>query len=399
MRPGLIVLCLVGCGEPDGDALDDADEPPPIDDRTDGEPRLDVIEIPMQPVTSATLTDVPTLEDGVLTFDASLTLARGEGYPRSFTATMSSAQWAPCGMFDAEFDFGAPEHFDDGSGTQISLNDDEFVVEVGEPGVTTLRSRGTATLTTEGCDTPAGTTVELEFGLTVYVRDAIDSTLEGPCGEQPWLLAPGASMSANDFTWIRASLRDEEGTFYANNAAQDAQVSLRLHGSFEAQHATPASFSSWIPPLVPGPIEVVPAFGDSAQIEVVGAEAITDVDVQFQIAGTAGGGFPIVDGESYGPGGYARSANRAIPGIGTITVGERPLCSAPSQSWFQLETRTPDVCEIVPHEGEYLFSGDTPGSAGRLLRDGTCTLELSTPAGTHRVSSTFSNVEALLDFG
>ena len=395
---GLVVLCIAGCGEPSEDPAEDVDGPPAQDDRTDGEARLETIDIPMQPVSSATLYDVPTLEDGLLTVDTSLTLARGEGYPSSFTATLSPSQWAPCGMFDAEFDFGAPEIVEDGSGTRVSLDDGTFSIERGEVGVTSLRSRGTATLTTEGCDVAAGTTVELDFALTVYVRDALDSTLEGPCDVEPWLIAPGAGQSANDFSWIRASLRDEQGSFHADNAAADAQVSLQLRGSFEAQHATPESFESWIPPLVPGPVEVTPAFGDAVQIEVVDASAVTDVEVWFQIAGTAGGGFPIVDGESYGPG-YGRSANRAIPGVGLVMIGERPLCSAPSQSWFELETLTPDVCEVIPHEGDYLYNGDTPGSAGRLLRDGTCTLELSTPAGSHRVSSTFSNIETLHDFG
>ncbi len=398
-RAWALMLGVTACGAPaDGPELGDDPLQSDDDDRTDGEPPVEVIEIPMRPVTTADLYAVPTLEGGVLRFESSLTLALGEGYPREFVAVIPSAHFATCGPLRAALELGPLELGNDGSGTRIALDDDgALAIEVGREGTTSVRSRGTATLQEDGCETPSGTTLTLEFALDVQVRSAQDSEFSGPCDAQPWLIAPGAGQSANDFRWLRASLRDGGGPYSADNADRDAQVPMRLHGTFEAGHSTPESLQTWIPPSMPGPVEIEPAFGPSALVEIVDATAITGVDVRFEIAGTAGGGFVIDDGAEYGPG-YGRSANRAIPTIQAVQVGDRPLCSAPAAEWFDLRTLTPGVCEVIPHDGDFLYTGDPSGHAGHLLRDGTCTLQMTSPAGDHTVSATFRDIEGLHDF-
>ena len=107
-------------------------------------------------------------------------------------------------------------------------------------------------------------------------------------------------------------------------------------------------------------------------------------ELQFQLAGTASGPVVLGGGERYGDGGWGRAANRIAPMVQEMSTDEGPLCSAPSSTWFELRSQTPEVCEIVELpatvEGDsYTLYGSRTGQAARLLRAGTCSLVLDAP--------------------
>ncbi len=204
-------------------------------------------------------------------------------------------------------------------------------------------------------------------------------------------------------------LLDEAGSeVLVANAAPDAQVAVHVRGAaLRPADAPPQSLARWSFPLVPGRVELRPAFGDPAFIEVVDAGQITKWDVSFELAGAAGVPRTLRREMIYGEAGWGRAANRIAPVVSATYVGSDPLCSPAAMGWFAFESLTPDVCELVPllpaESGTYvLYEGAfTVGKAAKLSKDGTCTLRLSAPgfaagAGfSSSLSAGFQNVHLL----
>jgi hypothetical protein len=145
--------------------------------------------------------------------------------------------------------------------------------------------------------------------------------------------------------------------------------------------------------------------GEPLELEVVGADRVTSVEVAFALAGFGGGPVAVPNGSDLGERGWGRVARYVFPGVTALHVGEAALCGAPPASWFELDAGPPEVCEVrreIPPIGFGLPSGALP-MAVYLKGDGHCRMSLSAPglgggAGfTQVVEATFRRVDALHD--
>jgi len=406
-------LALVACTEPAGGFDDVGDETgETTDDPTRGLPSVSTLVIPMRPRTELELSTVLELveEDGGprLQFATRLDLARGEGYPDVLTVSLPSSWWATCGPVEGALSLASLEGSTDAVGVELA-DEATMVVRGHAEGAASIIGAGSITLDEEACAVPAGTTLPVDLSLTIAVRPADDARIEGPHRGCDGPIAVGADPSTEG-NWFTAQLLDREGEpFQAANAEPDAQVSVELHGAFEAEHAEPDVLARWVVPSEPGEVEIVPAFGQPRTVEVVEAEAIVAATVQFQLAGTASGPLVLESGERYGEGGWGRAANRIAPIVVDADTDRGPLCSSPATAWFQLESLTPQVCTIVelPRDAGpdgYTFFGARTGQAARLVTAGTCTLSLDAPdvaaeAGFPlRLSAEFADPTGLHEF-
>jgi hypothetical protein len=279
----------------------------------------------------------------------------------------------------------------------VELVDGALHIVAGTPGRVDLQGRGTATFEADGCDQTVGTVLPVELTLTVLVRPADDAIIETPCGDDPILVAPAASASQNSWPqWFSVRLRDDQGPYFADNADGDAQVTVRLHGAFEAGHATPESLAQWLTQPEPGTVQIVPELGEPVEVQVVDSASVT-AEISYRLVSVAGGGLGVVDGGSYGPG-FARTGNRLAPIVQRMRVGDAIVCSTPDHRWFELTSATPETCEIIDRDDFGQLPSDDIGRVAHLLRDGTCRVKLVGP-GTRveTLEATFVNVEGLID--
>ncbi|MEM6995580.1 MAG: hypothetical protein AAF721_34030 [Myxococcota bacterium] len=412
---GLSIACGPGVGpgdtapEADSGGVDDGAD----DDRTDGMPPVPEITIPMRPRATGELYAVPTIgDDGGprMQFDASLTLAVADGYPTEFTAALPEQWWATCGLGVGAIRLSPASV----TGDAVSVNQpDPTTVVLAEyrAGATThIVADGELTLDGESCGYPSGTTVAVDFTLSVSTRAIGGSRIEPPCAG-PVVIATSSRYGAVDrgpWAWFSAHLLDvDEAPLYVDNAEPDAQVDVVLRGSFDAGHAAPAHIGAWVAPSRAGLVEITPTGGPTLAVDVADADRVTGAALNFQIAGAAAGSLIVEDGGDYGT--WGRKANRLAPMVQSVIVDDRPLCSQPDPTWFQLRTETPAQCSILelPHAAtlgeDYLLSGDRIGHAARLDRDGTCALVVDAPAFDptaqfpRRFAASFRNVDKLLD--
>jgi hypothetical protein len=349
----------------------------------------------------------------VARLETSLQLARGPGYPSTFTATLENV-WSMCGT-PAEMEIRLTDVSNDGDAASISLAGNVLQVEVHRAGSTAVTATGTVSLTNDGCLLQDPLPFELSLG--VHIFDAQDARIVPPilrdgsrCPTVPPAMAP-SSRSTNGVGWFVARLVDPEGEDYvAANAEDNAQVAMSLHGSFEAGHASPTDLSSWIAPSLPGQVQIVPAFGEPLLVEVVEPSAIVGATVEFQVGGTKVGQAPLMDGGTYPDERWGGAVNLVAPMIQGLETRNGPLCTGASEAWFVLETETPSICALEPvsrseegHVTGAVFVGDPTGAGVRLERDGLCSLRLHAPDFTAQAgfpltwNATFLDVDELSD--
>jgi hypothetical protein len=396
------VVCLTACTDPGLDAGTDSDA-------RDPSATVDEIVIPMRPVEEGILFGVAVLDDADAVprarIDTTLALAVGDGYPTHFSATLPQPLYATCGMLEGELTV----HELSGGTDAISAErtDTGVALAVDTEGTADFSLTAEITLTEpSGCDLPVGTLVALDVHVAVTAVQPVATAFSRPpgCDADAPLVAPSAIAG------FSVAMLDRTGAaLHVANAAPDAQVALRLLGSFAAAHSEPASLAEWIAPSMPGEVEIVPALGVPLRVDVVDAEAITGIDVEFQLAG-AKGPVPLEAGATYGEAGWSLDNNRIAPRVHELRVGDVALCSAPDPSWFRLESLTPAICEVVawgPSDAKiesWAFDGASTGQAARLTQDGTCSLALKAPAFAPDaglpalLSATFHNVGDLRDW-
>jgi hypothetical protein len=343
-----------------------------------------------------------------------MVLAIGPGYPSTFTASIAPALWGPCGMIDAEILLRELT----GSSEAIETSLDgttgaAFIArEVGTGSFTLggeLRVRGSGS-----CPLPVATGVPFEVKVYVSAIAAAEARVVPPgrCGTATeYAVAPSVTATGDALpAGFEVALFDDAGERkYVDNAEADAQVTVRLHGPFDAVYGMPRSLAQWIPPTQPGVVDVVPEFGTPLQIEVIEPGRITEAKLDFQVAGVGGNPSVVENGVAYGENGWGRTGNRLAPLVQTLRTAEGPLCTGPSPAWFAFESLTPDVCTVIPlslspAEDSYLLYGDRIGQAARFVGDGTCSLEVRAPefmadAGLPvSLAADFRNVDQLHEF-
>ncbi|MBL4689112.1 MAG: hypothetical protein JKY37_31255 [Nannocystaceae bacterium] len=382
--------------EHDEDAMDSSGGG---DDRAEGGPPVEQIVIPMRPVESNELHGgvpaiVETAEGPRLTMDAFTTLALGDRYPSEFTATLSASRRATCGPIEGPVTLTRLTSVEDGPGSDavtVALDGSAAIsFTTHSPGRHVLVGEGTVTLTEDACGHPAGTTLPFDLGLTTVVIPANAARIKQPCssGDSGSVeVAPSSHVSSLAFSrWFSPTLVDETGeSVVVDNADPDAQVTVRMYGTFDAGHASPASLSEWITPSRVGVVDIVPDFGEPTVVDVVELSRVTAVSIEFQLAGFAAGPLTLENGAVYGEDGWARVGNRVAPMVQELRTDQGVLCSGPSPGWFSLDTMTPDVCKIVDlgsslrSTGPYLLHGDQIGHAARLEKAGVCSLAVRAP--------------------
>lgn len=382
----------------DGDAMGSSDGD---DGRIDGGPPVEEIVIPMRPVEANELHGgvpeiVETAEGPRLTMDAFTTLALGDRYPSEFTATLSASRRATCGPIEGPVTLTQLTSAEDGPGSDadavtVALDGSAAIsFTTHSPGRHVLVGEGTITLTEEACGHPAGTTLPFDLALTTIVIPASAARIKQPCSPGDLgnvEVAPSSHGSSVAFSrWFSPTLVDETGeSVVVDNADPDAQVTVRMYGTFDAGHASPASLSEWVTPSRVGVVDIVPDFGEQTVVDVVELSRVTAVSIEFQLAGFAAGPLTLHNGVVYGEGGWGRVANRVAPMVQELRTDRGVLCSSPSPGWFVLDTMTPDVCKIVDlgsssrSTGPYLLDGDQIGHAARLEKAGVCSLAVRAP--------------------
>lgn len=365
---GLVALAALvaplGCSEP-------ASSEPAI---------VDEIVIPVQPRSELPILGTATLlgsgEQAQVSMQAELVLAVGEGYPDALTAFVP--EWslvADCGYVLGQ----TVLHDATGSTDAIAARIEEggLALSVHDAGQTVLSIAGEVVANgLGGCPVADGQRVPLTLALSVRVVRPAGTRFERAeaCGDAP-KLAPSSVPE------IAMVLLDEHGQpFEAANALPEGQAAVRLRGAFEAARSdyVPPTLGSWTTTVV-GEVELVPAVGDPLLVEVVDASAITRADIEFQLAGSLADPTVLQDDTTYGADGWLDGTNRLAPMVRRIEADGVPLCSAPSEEWFALESLTPQVCEVLDNDFAKLsplLLGHRTGTVARLVQDGTCSLVL-----------------------
>ena len=374
--------------------------------------------IPMQPVTEAPVSGVVEVSDAPgapsLTLDTTLTFAVGAAYPTDFLALLPAPLYASCGMLEGAVTWGEITGSTDA--VVAALDGARLALTVRGPGSAQIVLRGEMVVSeATGCEVPVD--VPLPFELRVATRAVIpsDARVEVParCADAVEARVAAQSFGSPMEPFQLALLDDAGERMYLANATPEAPVDVRVRGDFSQALVDdpPATLSQLAFPATAGVVEIAPLAGTPLRVEVVDAARVTDIDVAFQLAGTAAGPIPLESGATYGADGWNRVENWIAPMVEETWVGSDALCSAPSLAWFQLRSLTPAACQTVPvpadHFGgtggkRHLLYGDGTNTAAQLEADGTCTLTLEAPgvangSGLERsLSASFANV-ALLD--
>jgi hypothetical protein len=375
--------------------------------------------LPMQPVSEGRLTGVVEVSGAAgaptLALDTSLTFAIGPEYPSTFTASMPTQLYAPCGMLEGTSTWREISGSSDA--IQATLDDTaRLQLEVRGPGSADIVLAGELVLQEPtGCDLPIET--PLPFELRVASRAVVPSgaRVEVPSRCADAIEARVATSVALLGEPFELALVDDAGEpVHVDNAAPGAQMEVRVRGEFapEVVEDPPATVAELAFPATAGVVEIAPVGGAPLSVEVIDAGRVTDIEVTFQLAGTAAGPVLLESGASYGAEGWNRTANWIAPMVDATRVGADALCSPPTTAWFVLRSLTPAACHTVPvpasHMGgsggkRHTLIGDGTNTAAQLAIDGTCTLTLEAPgaaggAGLVRsLSASFANVHMLDD--
>ena len=342
-------------------------------------------------------------QDNVVRFDQSLTLAVAQEYPSEFAVSLAPSLFlSTCGSFSAQT---SVHEVTDADGVVKASSEEGIVLSVRSAGTAEVVLKGTLTPENpHGCAPPSGTPLQFEGRIAVRaVRPAGVVFHTARCGTDVPIVAPSTKHA------LSLRLVDDKGEiFVADNARGDRQATVRLRGAVLTPTFAPAGLGEWWPPL-PGIVEVVPSFGSPLQIDVIDPARVTAVKVDFQLAARhLASPLEIAAGATYGEGGWEDMANRLSARIHDAQVDGVPLCSFPDPEWFELVSKTPDVCEIIEAEAAesklVLFDGIGSGRSARLKKDGTCSLDLRAPELSSKagfplsVSATFRNIEDLHDW-
>lgn len=353
-------------------------------DRTDGQPPVERIEIPLVPRTQVVLGGVPQAEGEEIWVSQTARLIADDAYPATVEYVLPDWMYGPCGDVALAAPLGELEV--EGDAVTAQLTGEGISLTINGAGDARVVSRSRALVGENNCSLPTNAEVPLQIALSVRVEPLGSARVETPCpGELPQIATSAGPKRFGFPSWFSVRLLDGDGEpFDADNAELDAQASVELLGLFDAQHASPGSLSEWLPPSRPGAVEIVPVVGDPLLVEVVDASSIVAADVSFQVPGVAAGSWPLEDGGTYSA--WGRSGRRVVPTIDSLMTAAGPLCSAPDSAWFEVSSESPQICEVVPFQsfvfgstdsdGLFLLDADSVGRALRPLEDGTCTLTL-----------------------
>lgn len=354
---------------------------------------------------------VESLSPAGLQRSTRVALLVGPEYPNRWTGTLAGTWYAACGQLTGRFEMN----------------------EV-PPGDAALALRAVDTSLLEVTVSAPGR-VEAEIrGVYVAPETPDDRCAEffAPGSSTPWVEqvavvadAPRGVQWSRPFDCPEGTLRAPEGAFLqglvavpvdaagdaifpsntAPNASLPVEVTACAASAFQWPDPPPDTLPGLQLPQAPATVQLAPSVGEPLELEVVGPDRVTSVEVAFALAGFGGGPVAVPNGSDLGESGWGRVARYVFPGVTDLRDAEVALCGAPPPSWFTLEAGPPEVCEVrrdVPPVGFGLPLGALP-MAVYLKADGLCRMSLSAPgfrdgAGfTQVVEATFHRVDALHD--
>ncbi|MEY4512125.1 MAG: hypothetical protein RLZZ450_4247 [Pseudomonadota bacterium] len=352
------------------------------------------------------IVSVPTTK---IVFDVTLGLAVGEGYPTDLAVYLGTSFWAGCGQLQGAFRFtrivGASSAI-----TAMLTDDVNLQLRVASEGKAEVMVYGVyrpsadeacaESLAMQG-DVP----VEMRLSLSALRPSGVRWRRPGPCMDNgPLLVATSSTLD------LHVELLDAAGeSFIAFNAHPDRQISLTVESSAQLPQppsTVEAGLAELRWPSLASRISIRPAIGEPLVVTTVAASAVTELEVEFALGGTAGGAITLRDGESAGDAGWHRVSNRLAPTVVKAKVGDNLLCSQPDQAWFELRSDTPSRCDTLVEmplvlDRAVVLPRSSLGLSSRVLADGVCTLRLRAPGldggkgFEQRLSVTLSNVSSL----
>lgn len=358
------------------------------------------LRIPRAVRSEATIWGIPVLEAGRFVLDTRLALAVGPGFPDTLEAVVPDEAWATCGR--VAWDVALDGIETTGGSVGLELRPGGLVVRASSAGAEEVTLTGTVTLREPRCGLPAGAERPITITAEVLAIPVAGSRLRFDCPDASQTqLATGQPFP----TEPRLELLDPAGApISAANVDAYARDDLVLRSELDLGIDPPARFADWVAPDAPGTVEIEPSLGDAVTVRVVGPESVVDADVEFRIGHIKAEPTPVAAGGVYRPADLlhhgSAATNGLAPHVAGLATARGPLCSSPPARWFELASNTPQICEVLPSSR----SDSAPWGEARLLRDGTCELELRAPALAPeagfpvRWRATFQDVDELFGF-
>ncbi len=362
--------------------------------------------IGMQPVSERLQSfEATSVSSDIVEARARLTMAFADGYPREFAVEVDEgidAFGIDCGYLVGEIDLASVVVLDD-SAVSVTLEDQRLIMHARAVGTGVLAVKGTFVPGPYSCNLAPGVELPLSLRLQVDVVEPRGTEFElAGCDPMAPLVATSQQVKYSEGVgWdFRPVLKDVHGVpFHAANASELAQATVVLsQGYSQDQSEPPVTLSQWQAPDVAGIVDITPPWGAPIAVEVVDAKQISAYEVSYQVPGEGLRTTESIEEDQVFDFNENWSSQALVAVVfESMDVGGRDVCVArPPLSWFDLRSRTPDVCVVEPSGDDAVLPvwGEALDQVARLVRDGTCILELEGPAGmTQTFAATFLGLD------
>jgi hypothetical protein len=413
----LLVACAADPATPstESEVVDAADDASPNDATPPTTPVCETRTLEVVPQATGLLGSgvytVESLSPAGLQRSTRVDLLVGPDYPDRWTGTLAGTWYARCGQLTGRFELDDVPPGD--AAVALRAVDATLLeVSVSAPGRVEAEVRGVYVAPETPDDRcaeffPPGSRTPFVEQVTIVAETprAVQWTRPYPCPEGRFAAPEGAFLQG-----LVASPTDAAGeAVYPSNTAPNASLPVEVTACAASAFDWPEPPAGALPglqlPDTRGTVRLEASVGEPLDVEVVGADRVTSVEVAFALAGVGGGSGAVAHESELGATGWGRVARYVVPGVTALRDGAAVLCGAPPAYWFTLEAGPPEVCEVrreLPAAGFVLPEGAL-NTGVYLNADGRCRMSLSAPgfrggAGfTQVVEATFLRVDGLHD--
>ena len=313
------------------------------------------------------------------------TVGLGAEYPRVVSGGIGVFE-SSCRIDVTDVDFSAIEG-GDGIVRPLGADGTTWTLEALREGITTIRLRGhydpVGGVSRCGLEEEA-LPIALEVTFTVSVRAPADIALdfEEAC-------PIGGARLWEGRTSVSGLVRpvDGDGTpFSPRNATAERSVSVRVSTPLAEPIVLldeAKGLASLRVPRVPELELRLDGGGPVHRLAVYDPADVTDVSLSFVLPGYAGNPLSLIDGETYGEGGFGRTLGHVFPQVGTVMVDGEAVCDGPDVDWFTLTSTTPETCVVVDptpiDDSIGVYNGGETTVSAEVVGDGRCAVALEGP--------------------
>jgi hypothetical protein len=250
----------------------------------------------------------------------------------------------------------------DGPGLDATVVDeDTFRVTLQQEGDFRIR------LTGQHGGEPAGT---FDTEVSVAVRTIGSLSLAG-CGPDGGAALLGYEAAPG---WLRVFAPD--GTLIVPANADVARpVTVTVHASAETELRAADGLATLVAEGPPQVVEVTSDLGEVGKFELVEPSRVDGIDAWYYLSATWTRGLSLQSG-------MTQRVLFDSPGIISVeprlTVEGRALCTPLAEEWFELLSRTPDVCPLAPSGEEFAQNARLVDGAS-VVAPGRCELGVMAP--------------------